>query len=245
MPSALFEIDPGTGSYGSSGVAQNAAVAVTVNCRITSLVGVDSIEWRIFGTHGVTAPTITLSGAPNGQIASFTLGSAASNPNGQAYGIELKVNGGTSRFNPQGDTKTSAVFVLNDLGLRPAFIGETLESDAAYGIVPRFNDMLGGRGDWPSTAVSSTPYTVVAGDRVLLVSTSGSAKTINLPAAASNAERVLVVKDVDGNAAVNNITLDGNGAETIDGAATHAMASNYGWRILYCNGTAWFIISAP
>lgn len=152
MPSALFQIDPGTGSYGSSGVAQDAAAAVTVNCRITSLVGVDSIEWRIFGTHGVTAPTITLSGAPNGQIASFTLGTAANNPNGQGYGIECKVNGGTSRFNPQGHTATSAVYVLAPTGKRPVWIGETFEADAAYGVVSRVVELLAAAG----TNVSGT-----------------------------------------------------------------------------------------
>jgi len=152
MASALFQIDPGTGSYGSSGVAANAAAGVTVNCRITSMVGVDSIEWRIFGTHGVTAPTITLSGSPNGQIASFALGTAANNPNGQAYGIECKVNGGDSRFSESGDTATSAVFVLSPTDKRPAFIGETFESDATYGVVPRVAELLADAG----TNVSGT-----------------------------------------------------------------------------------------
>jgi len=131
--SALFQIDPGTGVYGATGVAQNAAASATVNCRIASAVGVDAVEWRIFGTSGTATPALTLSGSPPGQIATFTLPAGT----GQAYGIECKVNGGTgTEF---GDTKTGAVYVLDNASQRPFFIGETYESDATYGVVPRLN----------------------------------------------------------------------------------------------------------
>lgn len=133
--SALFQIDPGTGIYGTAGVAQNAAAGATVKCRLNSVVGVDSISWRIFGTSGVSTPAITLSGAPNGQIATFTLPVTT----GTSFGIECKVNGGTGT--DFGDTKTSAVYVLAGDGIRPFFIGETYESDATFGVVPRVNDM--------------------------------------------------------------------------------------------------------
>ena len=136
MASALFQIDPGTGSYGTAGVAQNAAAGVTVNCRIASTVGVDFLAWRIFGTGGTATPAITLSGSPTGQIASFTLPATV----GQAYGIECKINGGTGT--DFGDTKTSAVYVLDVNGRRPFFIGETYEADATYGVVPRLNTAL-------------------------------------------------------------------------------------------------------
>lgn len=131
--SALFQIDPGTGSYGTAGVAQNAAAGATINCRLASVVGVDSIAWRIFGTHGVAAPALSFSGSPTGQIASFTLPAGT----GQAYGVECKVNGGTGE--EFGDTKTSAVYVLNTGAQRPFFIGETYEADTTYGVVPRLN----------------------------------------------------------------------------------------------------------
>lgn len=138
--SALFQIDPGTGSYGTAGVAQNAAAGVTVNCRLSSTLGVDSVQWRIFGTSGVATPAITTSGSPPGQIMSFTLPATA----GTSFGIECKVNGGTGVTygnSTYGDTKTSAVYVLNGDGIRPFFIGETFESDATYGVVPRINVM--------------------------------------------------------------------------------------------------------
>lgn len=135
--SALFQINVGAG-YQTAGVAQNASPSATINCKLASVAGVDSVEWEIFGTHGVTAPAKAESGSPPGQITTFTLPAGL----GQAYGIRCKVNGGTGAEN--GDTKTSAVFVLDAGGNRPAFLGETFESDAIYGIVIRFNAALSG-----------------------------------------------------------------------------------------------------
>lgn len=138
--SALFQIDPGTSVYGTAGVAQNAAAGVTVNCRIASTLGVDNVQWRIFGTSGLATPALTTSGSPPGQIATFTLPATL----GAAFGIECKVNGGTGVTlgnSTYGDTKTSAVYVLDGDTVRPFFIGEAFEADATYGVVPRINLM--------------------------------------------------------------------------------------------------------
>ena len=153
--SASFQIDPGTGVYGVAGVAQDAAAGATVNCKLASVVGVDSIAWRIIGTGGTASPAITLSGAPTGQIASFTLPAGT----GQAYGIECKVNGGSGT--DFGDTKTSAVYVLDIAGQRPFFIGETYESDATFGVVPRLNTAFANAGAAVAlTTPAWTKYTV-------------------------------------------------------------------------------------
>jgi len=161
MPaSATFQIDPGTNVYGVAGVAQNAAAGATVNCRLASTVGVDSVQWRIFGTSGVATPAITTSGSPPGQIATFTLPAGT----GQAYGVECKVNGGTgSSFGDAtyGDTKTGAVYVLDIAGQRSFFIGETFESDATYGVVPRLNTAFANAGAAVALTVPAwTKYTV-------------------------------------------------------------------------------------
>lgn len=156
--SAQFEIDPGTGTFGPPGVAQNAAnTGVTVNLRIASTSGIDptQIAWRIFGTHGATAPTISLSGAPLGQLASFTIEAGSA----QAFGIELKVNGGEGKTGEAATTSKSAVYVLDDLGNRPFFIGETFESDDTFGTVPRLNDALSGGGGLAAIVdVTQTPF---------------------------------------------------------------------------------------
>jgi hypothetical protein len=136
--SALFKIDPGTGTYGAAGVAADATPSVTVNCKLDSIVGMDRVEWTIFGSHDGSIPVITLSGSPPGQIASFPVPAG----NGQAYGIRCDVNGG---IDVGGDTRTSAVYVANVNGDRPFFIGETFESNATAGVVPRVNEMQLGR----------------------------------------------------------------------------------------------------
>lgn len=174
--SALFQIDPGTGSYGTAGVAQDANASVTVNCRIASTLGVDSYAWRVFGTGGTASPAITLSGSPTGQIASFTLPAGV----GQAYGVELKVNGGTGT--DFGDTKTSAVYVLDANGRRPFFIGETYEADATYGVVPRLNSAIASIGGAvPDEYPKWTKYTKTYSD-LSSVSDSTTQTLFSLPA---------------------------------------------------------------
>lgn len=90
------------------------------------------------------------------------------------------------------------------------------------------------------TATSTTPYTVLVSDYYIAIDCSGGAKTAVLPAAATvGAGTVYIFKDVTGNAAANNITIDGSGAETIDGAATLVMNTNYQSVTLISNGTNW------
>lgn len=67
---------------------------------------------------------------------------------------------------------------------------------------------------------ADSPYTLQDGDGILLCDTTAGAITVNLPATASHVGRVLTIKKTSGG--VNAVTLDGNGAETIDGSATNA-----------------------
>jgi hypothetical protein len=82
-------------------------------------------------------------------------------------------------------------------------------------------------------------------DYYIGVDTSSAAKTVNLPAAATAGQGfVLVIKDESGNAATagRNITIDANGSETIDGALTQVINTNYGSVSLMCSGSAWFLM---
>ena len=47
--------------------------------------------------------------------------------------------------------------------------------------------------------------------------------------------------DEAGFAATNNITIDTEGSETIDGAATQTITVNYGSVSIYCENSNWFI----
>ena len=52
---------------------------------------------------------------------------------------------------------------------------------------------------------------------------------------------VFIVKDIDGDAAVNPITIAGLGS-TIDGSPTATIDTNYGSITLIFNGTEWSIV---
>lgn len=89
------------------------------------------------------------------------------------------------------------------------------------------------------TIVNSTPYTVQPGDYFLGVNVAAPA-TVNL-LASPLVGQVLVIKDIDGDANTNNITVSGNG-NTIDGAATYVLNVDYSSITLVFNGTEWNVI---
>lgn len=92
------------------------------------------------------------------------------------------------------------------------------------------------------TAPGAYPYTVLSTDDIISVSTAGAARTINLPNAPTTGT-TYVLKDVSGNAAVNNISVTTpGGVVTIDGATTYTINSNYGSITVYFNGTSYFVI---
>ena len=81
---------------------------------------------------------------------------------------------------------------------------------------------------------------VQSGDYLLLCNSTAGAVTITLPPAALVPGRIYVFKRV--NAGANNVVVDGYGAETIDGAATYTLSSQWAGVTVMSNGTAWFII---
>lgn len=89
---------------------------------------------------------------------------------------------------------------------------------------------------------TDSPYTVAAGDDVILVDTTAGAVTINLGAVASNSGRRLQIKDVGGNAGTNNITIDPNGAETIDNASTYVLDENLFAIDIVCDGSENYVL---
>lgn len=92
--------------------------------------------------------------------------------------------------------------------------------------------------------VSTTPITVGATDDQIIIEQT-SATTINLPAAStrSPAARPLVIKDFAFNSAVFTITINPNGAETIDGKSTLTITFNgSSYTLVPITGVGWAII---
>jgi hypothetical protein len=92
-----------------------------------------------------------------------------------------------------------------------------------------------------STALSETAYTVVDGDRIVLVDddTAGGAVTVTLPPAATNARRELAVKKLG---TTGTVTIAANGTELIDGDSTLVIVFQYDAPQLYCDGAGWWVI---
>lgn len=97
--------------------------------------------------------------------------------------------------------------------------------------------------DGTATAKSAN-YTITDTDRIqtILATTGASNLTFDLPTAADNANRVVILKKVDSGA--GTAIFDGEGAETIDGRTTYTLHTQYDWVAVQCNatGTAWNVI---
>lgn len=82
-------------------------------------------------------------------------------------------------------------------------------------------------------------FTTTPQDSTLLVDATAGAITATLHPAALHAGRELTVIKTD--SSTNAVTVDGDGAETINGNATFRISPQYGQVTLVSNGLAWFI----
>lgn len=94
-----------------------------------------------------------------------------------------------------------------------------------------------------SVTKSNTDYVITDTDgyRVILVSTGNTTRTITLPTAADNSQRIITIKKVD--SGTGAVTIDGENSETIDGQLTKSLNVQYDFYELQCDGTTWNIIS--
>jgi hypothetical protein len=85
----------------------------------------------------------------------------------------------------------------------------------------------------------TSPYVVLNTDYYISCDPTGGTITISCPNAPTT-NRLLIIKDRTGQAAVNNISITtGGGAVTIDGQTTYKITSNYGAINLLFNGTSY------
>ncbi len=77
-------------------------------------------------------------------------------------------------------------------------------------------------------------------ENVILNDATAGDITLTLPLASTASGKIYNIKKTD--ASANNVIIDGNGAETIDGAATLSTNTQYESFTVVCDGAAWFII---
>ena len=89
----------------------------------------------------------------------------------------------------------------------------------------------------PVTTVTTTPFNVATTDYLIGVDVAGPASIV-LPVSPTGT--VFIVKDIDGDATINPITI--TASTTIDGAANAVINAPYGALQFVFNGTEWNIV---
>lgn len=89
---------------------------------------------------------------------------------------------------------------------------------------------------------TAASVTTTTNEIIIGVTDTSAARTITLQTADAIEGRMYFIKDESGAAGMNNITINTQGGQTIDGDATLVIASNYGGATLYSDGSNWFVI---
>lgn len=89
----------------------------------------------------------------------------------------------------------------------------------------------------PTTIVTTTPFTATLANYYLAINVAAPTSVI-LPVSPTGT--VFIIKDIDGDAIINPITI--TASTTIDGAASATINSPYGSVTLIFNGTEWNIV---
>ena len=141
---------------------------------------------------------------------------------------KIQVEESTDEDKIRFDTKGSERMIIDDAGL----VGIGTSSPVST------LDLQGSLGMKISSISSATTLDATYG--IVQASDASGSFTITLPAAASNSGRMYYIKKT--NSSSNTITIDGNGAETIDGATTLVLYVQYDAVRIVCNGSSWYVV---
>lgn len=149
-------------------------------------------------------------------------------------------NNGTGVFRIIDSASTSSLTFDHD-GTDAIYSASTGIHNFSQGVTINGLSFFNGAQKIKRTAVGAGGYSLDSQDYLVAkTAITGGGDTISLPTAASVSGQQFKIKDESGNASINNITIDPNGAETIDGLATILIKSDYGEYTIYSNGSAWF-----
>lgn len=95
---------------------------------------------------------------------------------------------------------------------------------------------------WPVMEFVTVTAASVKADKegVILCDCTSNAITVNLPPVSHLHGTVYIIKKID--SSVNAVTIDGSGSETIDGATTQTLSSQWDVTMIVCDGTQWLVI---
>lgn len=177
----------------------------------------------------VTAGTALIGGYVS--FGSFTISGLADNTLNHLYALQ----DGTNTSNTTGTAPANSV----KLGTATTLAGAVTAVDTSTGsgrqTRPTFTGVI-----TRNIQSKSANYTVVNTDSVLLGDATGGAFTFTLPTVSGNSGLVLDLKKIDSSA--NAITVDGSGAETIDGAATFSLTVQWQNLTIIAQSSGWLIL---
>ena len=224
------------------------AQASEVNTNFTN-----AINWTADGTTDFTIGSLVVNGATS-LTGAVTLGDSTADDiivtGNLASSITIKTNAtyniGAATLAPlsiylgngtkstrllAGTVGTSWTLTLpNDV---PAVTGKTLISNTSGTLEFRYPDKF--------TAAKTTTYVLTGDETTIPCDATSGTFTVTLPAVATYAGKEFTVVKIDATAAA--VVIEGDGAETINGAANYTLLIPYESVTVRCNGSAWYIIS--
>lgn len=88
---------------------------------------------------------------------------------------------------------------------------------------------------------TTTPYTALDADDIIYMDATGGVATVDLPTAVGRDGKRFTIMKTD--AGGNTVTVDGSGAETINGVATNVLAAQFDSITIVSNDVNWTIIA--
>jgi hypothetical protein len=97
-----------------------------------------------------------------------------------------------------------------------------------------------GRMHVPFTRANINANTTAQGGSIYLCDAGAGGITVTLPPAASAIDQMVIVKKTLG---IGSITVEGDGAETIDGVLNKIIATQYSTTIFLSDGAGWQVLN--
>ena len=241
--------DAGTGTIivtprsGGLGVKNNnPGNPLSVNTPTTP----DSLPQTLIATGAATNKGLVIQGAASQTANAFEYQSSAGNnfslmtsgglfrgpfASAAAPTFSFVSEGGTGMYRPSGTANTLRFSVAANDALQLNTNGATFYK----GIILH------------RTAVGNVDYAILSSDCIIAYTSLTAPHTATLPDATATdvVNKYYIIKDESGTAASHNITIATTSAQTIDGASTKVINTNYGYFVLYSDGANWQTVAAP